>query len=583
MMFAPLKRVATLTLAVSGVAVVLPNFGCDDVDASDKSVKTHVEKGASAIGDPNAAKTATDELKLAAGQSGASLTWQATAASSAGDLAYHNATTELVHLLDTEQQIRVQLGNLRALSNQVAITNFMASGQQKNDPAATLAKINQSIAEMKGDANKLTWGAGDTKTMPTLVAARQTISQLEGQITQVKEQIAATEKQRADAIANSETLMQQSQAQKGEESVKTFRIATAARKTAEDARLALDLQNLQLKRLEADLALAKGQEAAVQAGITRQEEQAKLLEETWNKVKGYTEKQRAIAKEIATGGEHVSVTVADTVRELTKLQQTAKTQRDAVGELLTEAKKQYEVAAGAAKKWATTGGAGTDPAAKAAREVVHPSRYTLKLGIVQREQGTVLASEARVAREAETTRAQLQTALQGAGLETPAELQSVELGVLDGMAGSAESMLSAAKETLESLGGGDTPKPLIRAIQTARLITLYRLIDVQDIKSKPGSTDELLQQGRQLREQMIADAFPVPSLPGELGVPAPLTPPAAPPAATPESGPGGFGTPAAPAAPAPTEPAAPAPTEPAAPAAPAEPAAPAAPAEPAAP
>ncbi len=581
-MFAPLKRVALLSMASAGVWIV----GCDDLSAADKAVQENLDKARAdhakvdllEVGDdPSVAKAATASYKSAAGEKAADPAFRATAAGAAGDYATQVALAQRIKLGAIEQQTRATLSSIRVLAQQVALTNYLSNGYEGLDPKATVALIELQIKKMQGDANAATWTPeGGKGAVATIAGIKQEISRIDGEINQRKEQIATLAKEREAALALSEQKFAESAKQKRDEAVKTYTEAAEARKGAEERSVKIDLAQDQLNRLQADLAVAKGQEAATTAGIAQLQEQIASINGAWTDAKTRVANQKKIAESILNGDENVTISINAKTGELAKLMALATEKRNSIGESLGDAAKFYGDAAiaggevGKDKRITVPG-----PSAKAykdLKEALHPGRYNLPLANVLRVQGSLAAGEARLLFEISDAMAPLKTALSAAGLTTPSDLPSVETQQINSLIAAADKKLIESKEKLDSVIGGDTPPAVKNEGLVSRLITLYALISLEGQKSTLGlpaggtPAAELLADARDMKTQIVNAGALIPALPGELGE-APLqtlTPTPAPtpaPTATPASpAAGAFGAPSAPATPGETAPGSPAET-----------------------
>ncbi len=582
MKFAPLKRLTILSLASAGVMIV----GCDDLSASDKAVQEKLNASEAAWNkvdtlqlrqEVDGAKTAQDAINSAAADKSADPVWRATSAGAAGDLGTMLAITRRAQLTEIEHRIRAELSNLRVMTQQVALTNLLAKGYALTDPKAEVVKIEAQIKDMQGDANKAIWSPdGGKAQIPTLTSIKQQISKLTGDIASRKEQIATLTKDRQAALALAEQKFADADKAKGNEAVSIFTEGADARKKSELVVIQIDLEQDQLARLEADLALAQGQEKAIAAGVALLQEQVVVINAGWTDTQTRMQNQRAIAESILAGGEAVHASISASATDLAKLMVLAKDQRTALNNELEQAAKYYKDAASAGSAVATDKRVTLPPpgnkAFKDLKESVHTNRYNLPLAGVMRIQGTVASDEAILGAEIERVRSALRTELDAAGKSVPTDMPTYEVSEIRSLVTSAEEKLKDSNTMLVNVAEGDSPKYVANASLQSRLVTLHRLIELQELKqalnitTDAGSAAELKSDAIAAKANVLAAGVRLPAIPGELGqAPAPTyVPPPTSPVAPPATG-GGEAEPA----PAPTgggifgQPAAPAPETPA--------------------
>lgn len=544
MKLAPMKRVGMLGLAAASVWLV----GCDDTSAPNKSVKQNLATSETELAkvdslayqkDPTTASAALKAAVQAAGESAADPLWRAAAAGSAGDISAAIATTQLAELTQIEQNVRRELSKLRVLTQQVAFINTINAGHAASDPSAQIARIEGMIKSMQGDAQTTTWlplaataGAdgkvvsepGKAGAVPTLAAIKQEISRLEGEIASRKDQIAKLNADRQAALAEAEKRFAEADKAKGNQSVALFTEGANARKKSEEIAMQTDLVQDQLNRLEADLAVAKGQEQATNTAISQLQEQLATIQAGWKSTQDSMSKQSAIAETALKGGETVTMSIDTSSTEVAKQLALAKEKRAQVLEQLGDAAKYYKQAADAGSKVGTDKRVTMPPpsnkAYKDLKESVHTGRFNLPLGGVQRAIGTVSADQAALALEIERVSADLRKELSAANLATPSDLQSISMDEIKSAITAAEEKLNESRNTLINVNSGDTPKPVARASLGSQYLTIHRLISLEQLKQKmdgaanAAQIQTLMTDAAQLRQEMVQEGVTVPSVPG---------------------------------------------------------------------
>lgn len=611
MMFAPMKRLAALSLAVVGVCVV----GCDEAAEANKNVLDKMatanakiaklpslqpityKEGTRAETDLQAVRT---ELSSAVGEKGASPVLTALAASSLGSVDLNAAIYARAELVNVEQKIRRELALMRQSVQQIALTNTLATGYRAANPSAAIANTTTQVASMQGNANLGLWGPGadpqivpnlqSEKTLPTLAAVKQEISRLDGEITKKQQEVKDLTTQQNEAFAASETALQKADTQRGDEAVKTYTEAAQAKRKGEDLKTQIDLVNDAIGRLQADLAVQKTQESTLGVAIAGLQEQAKRLSAGWDEQQKRADAQTAIAKDILDGDK--DLTIAKRGKTIATLVADAKTRREDLMALLDEAEKYFDNASKDAGTFSTsltelTNSQSANAASyKGLRDIIHAQRHKLQKGVVQRELGAIKASEAAVAADFENTKKLLQEAVTPASLQSPSEFDGIDIGSAKDLISDADTRLSTAVTTLtevETGDSGDPKKGVQNSAKVARLIALVGRIQLAELKAAPpvneaaaGDLEAIRTDALSVKKEIIDSGLKLPPLPGEWGeTPPPTAPaPAAPEGSTtPADGttpPAEGGTTPAPATPPAEGGAMPAPEEGAAPAAPAE-------------
>jgi hypothetical protein len=248
----------------------------------------------------------------------------------------------------------------------------------------------------------------------------------------------------------------------------------------------------------------------------------------WTDAQDRVAAQKKVAESILNGGDNVSITVANRSTDLAKLMVTIGEQRREASQELERASKYYKDAVTAAREVGTdkrvTAPAPGNKRFKDLKDMAHPGRFNLPLGGVYRSQGVLAADEAALAGEIANVRALVQTALQGAELSVPTDLPSIESSQITTLVESAAEKLRESNDLLISVSEGDTPKPVAAESRPARLITLYRMIELQALRTALGMPADptaatLKSDAASLRSEMVSNGQPLPSLPGEMGTP----------------------------------------------------------------
>ncbi|MGN6726330.1 MAG: hypothetical protein ACTHLZ_10455 [Tepidisphaeraceae bacterium] len=542
-----MKRLAptsvALSLAVAGIAAGLS--GCDDRSTSDKGVIEKIDAGIAKLSSvdglaPSENLTAAkSEFSAAAGSTGAGPAYSAVAAASLASLDQQVGTAGIDKLTSLEMNVRSTLTQLRALAEQVSLSNQYAVGYSQSDPKAAVGTLAGHISSMQGNAQALTWGPTEQTQLPTLAAVKQDMSRLQGEIDQRQQQLQDLKKQRSEALALSDQKLKQADSQKGDAAVKTFSEGSDARRKADDLAINIDLVQSQLSRLQAELAMQQGQEAALSHGITDLQEQGKLIETAWGELQKHAVAQSGIASSIVNGDDKSEVSIKSLSQQLSKELDEVKQQRSAILDQYTEAAKYFATARDDANKFSQSiqqnlNGVSKEVANyRALRETVHPQRYALPLGQVQRDSGAVLLTEAALLGEVESAKSAVQSILESAKVQLPAEFSAIDTSGSKALLDEAETQLTDATNTLTNVESGDSPDAIKKAAKIGRLIAMQNQLTLYSLKEAAGDAAakqqaaQLKTDAEQLKSEIVAMNLPLPALPGDLGTPpAPATQPA---------------------------------------------------------
>ncbi|HEX8341885.1 MAG TPA: hypothetical protein VF624_13340 [Tepidisphaeraceae bacterium] len=594
-------RRSVLALAVAGIV----GIGCDVrepanqavrkalEDAQQKSfaadqvpVDPSAEPGKLVLANESAAlDPARQAIAPALTQTTADPALLAVASSTAADLDLQAARLNRGKLIALEQQIRDHLTALRAMSTQIALSNYLVAGYAKRDPAEALAKINAIISAIKGAGGAATWTPSGDVEMLTAAAAAKDVARLESEVKSRSEEIEKLTAERTAAVAEADEKLKAADAAKGAAAVAVFKESAEARRRGDELVIKGDLVTEALTRAQADLEIAKGNLAALQAGVTTLETQSGAYQQGWKSLGERTAAHRKLSGEIYRDAKS-GPTIDALLTTVNDLSNQAAALRASTNEDLIKADKNYVGASQAGKLIGTeiAEHSGAKPEDlknwNALRAGVHPNGFLLHQGAVRRELGTLGLAEASLLSEIESTRALVKTVLDAAGLPAPAEGAAVDKQRLTEIIGGASDNFDLSMSILQSCESGDAPKDVKDSAMASRLATYSAMIQLQNVRQMMGEADaaakaqQLTTEGIDLRNQLIERKLPLPAVPGELG----KSPPPAP-AAAPAAGPAPL-----PGAPAPAPgtvtppPGGPTPV-PGAPAAPEAPAAPTAPPE----
>lgn len=544
----PMKRIGVLGLASVSVWI----SGCDDTSSADKTVQKNLADSEAELAkldpfeyrsDPAILESSMQTILQAAGENRADPLWRAAASGLAGDASFQLASARQSDLIRIQQEIRSELLKLRVLTQRLAMTNALTSGYNANNPSQTITDIERMIRSIQGDAQNSTWSpvgktvnlAGQvitvssrTSGLPTLAAIKQQISRLEGEIASRREQLSRLTSDRQTALTEAEKKFAESEKTQGQASIGLFKEGTEYRRKSEEIGMQMDLVQEQLNRLEADLAIARGQQEATTAAIKQLQDQIANLQAGWKASQDAMARQAVVAETALKGGEPITMSIETAVTDIAKKLVLAESLRTKVIEDWEQAAKFYKQAVDAARtvgtdKRVTSPPPGNKPY-KDLKESVHSSRFNLPLAGVQRAMGTIAAEKAALSLEIERVLADTKKELSVANLGVPSDLPVITMDEIRSSLYAAEENLNESNNTLINVDSGDTPQPLVRLSKQSRLITLYRLIELESLKQRvnvstdPGALNALTKQAAELKQEMQASGIALPPLPESLGM-----------------------------------------------------------------
>lgn len=534
MKFSPQWRATILALAVAGIV------GCDPVASSNKDVVKDLHDGLAKLSKADgyrpldAVNNAHTSLVSAAGEKGAGAGHQAIAAGAVAFLDQGVGQSQFSNFYANVNSARLTLAQLRTLATQVSLINTLADGQKKADPRDAQAKIADQIRAMQGDAQSQTWG-GKGAGLPTLAAVKQEVSRLQGVVAEQQQKVADLTKQRADAIATSETQLKHADSLKGDEAVKAFADGSETRRKADDLAIQIDVENSKLARAQADLAVQQGQEAAINAGIANLTAQAKQLDTGWTDAQQRAADQTKLATTAANAEGDKAFSIKALSATLAKQLADVQSARNAAVDQFAEADKYFGTARDQAQNLIKEYSDRINSPAKDAKnykslkDTLQPAQYTLQMGVVRRDAGTLVAAEAALLQEVAAVKATVAAALEPAGLQLPAELAGIDPNGAKTLADDADTRLNDAAEALTNVESGESSPAMKTTAKVAHLITLNARIQLADLKGRLGDTgakaaaSQYRTDAAALKDDIVNGGARLPALPGDLG-----TPPAAP-------------------------------------------------------
>lgn len=544
-MHAPGKQLTRILLAGLAVSSLGLAVGCDsDSGKADKEVDIAIQTAETkaAAGTPDGLAAAIAELEKAAGNSVASLPSQAQAKAILAQ-AELTAANQLLRKVDAgEVAIAGKLDEIGILGDRIEAGNLLNTAYAKREPTAERAAVQKQLDEARGGGDKAEWISQDKEksSIPTLSAIQQTISRLEGDISTSENQLKSLTEQRSDLLANADKLMIDSEALKGEESVKMYKDGSEARRKAGELGVQIDNINAALVPMKADLVVAQGQQTVVQAAIAGFEAKLRQIDETWAEVQKQSDAQLATSKGVFDGSTEGVATIASLSREIGALLEENRKNRDAAEQNLNNAIKHFDDAATAATKLGrelqTAMGETRDAVMRDSRsspwvllqKVIAPSNYLLQKGNAQLQLAQMYSDRAGGVAARENLARTLEPVLSRAKLSMPSELSDSSLAQEQTTArGLADATFAAAVETLSTLSQSSASDTTRAACQVSLMLANYAWSESAASAGQTDNAKNHLNEAIRAREaaKQMNVAFPV--LPEDIA-PAPTAPPTSP-------------------------------------------------------
>ncbi len=287
-----LAKVALLAACGAGIAI-----GCDDSHQADKRVQKTIEESRLARLQPDGADKAQQLLNKAAADSDASPATRAHVKSLLGHAMVDAANERISNPDDGIDAGNREIGRLMweigQLGQQIQTSNNLVGSYAQFEPKEAKDKAAADAAAVTGAPDKPIWVGENGAAIPTIAAAQQKVADLQDQIAKQQQAIDTLQAQKKQASEQASQLQQQSETQKGQESVDTFTKASGLRKQATDTQTAADVETNKLTRLQQDLLLAQAQQESVAAAKDQFDKFAQQLDANWKGIQEQVGKQRA--------------------------------------------------------------------------------------------------------------------------------------------------------------------------------------------------------------------------------------------------------------------------------------------------
>jgi uncharacterized coiled-coil DUF342 family protein len=449
--------------------------------------------------------------------------------------------------LDTGYDLLRQLGRtdlesirlawqISQLAGQIQNTNTLASGYLQMDPTSASDEISKRIAEARGGADQAAWFTHDSARIPTLAAVTQDISRLEGEITQIENQIKQLSSKRAAALDESEQSARQAETLEGKPGLDEYKRASDLRKQAADVSIEIDKLEAAALPLRNELAIAQGQRDVLNQVIAQYEQQLTQIQEGWTETQKHADAQNKIASQIAGGdtGDAGIATLGGLLEQLIVNEEQAVDLRAQAETQLTEAAKHLGDAANEAgnieseRKQMQSALSAEAPAVVAQgtlAAVFSPASLKLRQGHAQYLLGTLYAGKATMLSERNRLNQQVAAALQSASINVPDTVNNPDLEkAVDEANAMADTSFQEA-DTLfsEAMEGQSKDQSIPNAAKVERIFNLYAWSKSAEAAGNAEAAQQHLNDAIAGKQQAEADKIPLPTMPAALGATASST------------------------------------------------------------
>lgn len=571
-MHAPLNSQAgrRRPLAVAAAAVIVAiSVGCDtSANRADRAAAEQVAEARDTLAKGGDAAQARQLLESAAG-SATNATTKVQAKSLLGQVLMRDARDLAWEVDRLDRDAQRLCTEITQLAGQVQLSAQLAAGYAQLNPQPVTESLRQRADEARGGADRPVWFESDGVKFPSLTAASQQISRLEGEVAAKQEEIRQLESQRVAALKAADEAAAVAEQSTGRASVEATTRSSNARRQASDLGTQIEMLNASLQPILQQLAIANAQKQYVSNAAAQLDQQSKLLQQGWETIQKSGAQQAELAKRITseTGkgvnlqpieGVQVQAFPAASIEEkaarLAEIVAQADEKRARLIEMLGEAAKHLGDAAQAAvaergeiqriQGENPSAPAGQQAAWKATRNALSPGLYQVDQAEAFRMLAATHQNHASILQARIKSAEAVRTALEAAGLPVPAPLQNGALMEKYTTAmKEADAAYKEADDLLDSVVKGNAELEADRgAVASARPQRLYGLYRWSVLAADMGDT-EAAKAHLESAKNEIADAVNqqvrLPRLPPELqamldeAVKASAPPPAPPASETP--------------------------------------------------
>lgn len=530
------RRAAAFLFAASAAALC----GCDQATGTaDKQVKSDLAAAHDAMAVKDAS-TATSEFEKAAKNDDATPEMR-TVAKSALARDRLTAAYGLIGQIDAlELQLARAVNDATAIAQQIRTGGTAIAAYKNFDPKPITTAISDKIAEAQGSADKRDWVKTGDSTIPTLTAAKQNVSKIEGEIAQLQEQHKNLEAERAKLVTDAAAAAERSENSKGKESVDTFKTGSDLRKQAGEKAIELDKLDVQITRQQAELAVAQGQQKIVEDAIAQMQQNSQARDAGWSQVDKDVATRKAFAAKLLGPKDPQVDTVAEKAEQIDELVKKIADLRGQAESAASDAAKYYDDANKSAQAAQTDlrtrlgdpsvqSKPDVTKALKDLQDAVEPLTYKLQAAAAQRTLGNLYASEAASLNRRALLQETVKTAAASIGGTVPESLNAGDPARdRDAKLALAEDAYKASEGLLGDVIDGQASDELQTAARISRTLTYYNWSLLNKLANKDADAKDHLAKAVTDRDAAAGHQVAIPALPSELGAPpAPSTAPAA--------------------------------------------------------
>lgn len=462
-MHASLRKLSTYCLlgSVSALSLVTGCEGLEsDSDQADRKAEQAVQAGLTKL-QSGAPAEASASIQPVANEQALSAMGKARAMGVLAETELASAKKILDELATSRVNASAYAWQMDQLISKLGEVTQLGASYRSFDPADPKAQIQEAVKKAQGAPNAPIWfedptGNGD---LPSLSQINQTISQLEGQISDRRQKIAELTKQRDELNKQAQDELDKVGQLSGQAAVDQFRRGTDLRQRAATISSQIQQLNHQLMPLTADLEVAQSHKKIVEEAIARYQEQNKQLEETWKTITAQADEQQRIARELLNDRKDMAsiTTYAD---QLATIIDEAGTAREKANQHLQEAIRYASQAASSADSAVTgysqraTANPNSKPAFDVLRGTYNSSHFKLIQLRAQHLLATSLADQAALLGLQANAATKLDPLVKQGQMTLPASLARTDLAnELQAARQAADEAFTAAAELAEDIVG----------------------------------------------------------------------------------------------------------------------------------
>jgi hypothetical protein len=244
---------------------------------------------------------------------------------SLGQVQYAKARDLMMDVSALQQQVTRLTFEIAQRARAAQASLLLEQQIRKLDPTENVESIRALGAAARGDGNAATFDVSGDAKLPTLAAAQQKKSQLEGDVAKTQNALDTSTADRDRLLAEAGRLSAQLETQSGPERVDTVKaLAEVRQKAAVAARQVSELTS-QVAMMRADVDEQSAIITELQSAIESLSGQASLLTDRWKSLQEVADQQRTQARELLQGDQS---SVKAGVDELKKVLEELNTKRE---------------------------------------------------------------------------------------------------------------------------------------------------------------------------------------------------------------------------------------------------------------